>query len=99
MNKYDKAIKALTLVGAYAEDIKISDEFQLAIQALEKQVAKFVICKDWKGTRNTRYTCPNCNKNVRNDETYCHKCGQRIKFPKIVCENNKCKLDWSNIDE
>lgn len=38
---------------------------------------------DWQGTRLTRYKCPNCLKFVRNDETYCHKCGQHIIFPAI----------------
>lgn len=37
----------------------------------------------WKGYRNTRYKCPYCNKNVRNDEAYCHKCGQALMFPRI----------------
>lgn len=27
--------------------------------------------------------CPNCEKPVRNDDAYCHRCGQRLMFPKI----------------
>lgn len=39
--------------------------------------------ENWDGCRLTRYKCPKCLKYVRNGETYCHKCGQRILFPKI----------------
>lgn len=66
-----------------------------AKEALEKQIPKFVECKEWKGTRNTRYKCPYCGKNVRNDETYCHKCGQAVKFPKLKKVDNRLELDWN----
>lgn len=68
---------------------------ELAIEALEKQIPKFVECKEWKGIRNTRYKCPYCGKNVRNDETYCHKCGQAVKFPKLKKVDNRLELDWN----
>lgn len=39
--------------------------------------------ENWDGCRLTRYKCPKCLKYVRNDETYCHKCGQHLLFPRI----------------
>ena len=49
----------------------------------EKEIPKRVLWSGWKGTRDTRYKCPNCEKPVRNDDIYCHRCGQRLMFPKI----------------
>ena len=40
--------------------------------------------ENWDGCRLTRYKCPKCLKYVRNDETYCHKCGQHLLFPRIA---------------
>ena len=55
-----------------------------AIEELSgKATFKRVDFTEWKGTRYTRYGCPYCHKYVRNDETYCHKCGQALMFPKI----------------
>ena len=48
-----------------------------------KEITKRVLWSGWKGCRDTRYKCPNCEKPVRNDDTYCHRCGQRLMFPKI----------------
>lgn len=60
---------------------------QQAADAIEKLSAKAtpkrVGFAGWKGCRDTRYKCPYCNKYVRNDETYCHKCGQALMFPHI----------------
>jgi len=73
------------------EDIGTVEDFQ-------RLVAKMVSCpKGWRGTRDTRYICPCCKKAVRNDESYCHKCGQALLFPKQVYdkENNKIWLDFS----
>lgn len=59
-----------------------------AIKALpsaqpEKEKAKRVLWTGWKGCRDTRYKCPNCKKPVKNDDIYCHRCGQRLMFPHI----------------
>lgn len=58
-----------------------------AADAIEELVGKAtpkrVGFTKWKGYRDTRYKCPFCNKNVRNDEAYCHKCGQALMFPHI----------------
>ena len=48
-----------------------------------KATPKRVGFAGWKGCRDTRYKCPYCSKHVRNDETYCHKCGQALMFPRI----------------
>lgn len=48
-----------------------------------KEIPKRVLWTGWKGCRDTRYKCPNCEKPVRNDDTYCHRCGQRLLFPNV----------------
>lgn len=55
-----------------------------AIEELSaKATPKRVGFAGWKGCRDTRYKCPLCTKYVRNDEKYCHKCGQALMFPII----------------
>ena len=55
-----------------------------AIEELSaKATPKRVGFSGWKGCRDTRYKCPLCTKYVRNDEKYCHKCGQALMFPII----------------
>lgn len=49
----------------------------------EKEKAKRVLWTGWKGYRDTRYKCPSCKKPVKNDDVYCHRCGQRLMFPKV----------------
>ena len=49
----------------------------------EKEIPRRVLWSGWKGTRYTRYKCPNCNKTVKNDDVYCHRCGQKLMFPHI----------------
>ena len=49
----------------------------------EKEIAKRVLWTGWKGYRDTRYKCPNCKKPVKNDDIYCHRCGQKLMFPHI----------------
>ena len=49
----------------------------------EKEKAKRVLWTGWKGCRDTRYKCPNCKKPVKNDDIYCHRCGQKLMFPHI----------------
>lgn len=49
----------------------------------EKEISRRVLWSGWKGTRYTRYKCPNCNKPVKNDDVYCHRCGQKLMFPHI----------------
>ena len=64
-----------------------ASDYERAIAAIEdlsaKATPKRVGFNGWKGCRNTRYTCPFCKKYVRNDEKYCHKCGQSLMFPII----------------
>lgn len=50
---------------------------------IERDIPKRVLWTGWKGHRDTRYKCPTCNKPVRNDDNYCHRCGQHLMFPKI----------------
>ena len=49
----------------------------------EKEIPRRVLWSGWKGIRHTRYKCPNCKKPVKNDDVYCHRCGQKLMFPHI----------------
>lgn len=63
---------------------KLHKQAAYAIEELSaKATPKRVGFTGWKGCRDTRYKCPYCNKYVRNDEAYCHKCGQALMFPHI----------------
>lgn len=68
----------------------------------EKETAKRVLWSGWKGNRYTRYYCPNCKKLVRNDDVYCHRCGQKLMFPHISFsdyvpgEIQKIIVRWDN---
>ena len=63
--------------GTLSEAIKV-----LSAQP-EKETPKRVLWSGWKGYRDTRYKCPNCKKPVKNDDVYCHRCGQKLMFPHI----------------
>lgn len=62
------------------KEVKLAD---LPSTQPEKEIPKRVLWSGWKGTRYTRYNCPNCTKPVKNDDVYCHRCGQKLMFPKI----------------
>lgn len=53
------------------------------VPTVDRDIPKRVLWTGWKGHRDTRYKCPTCNKPVRNDDNYCHRCGQCLMFPKI----------------
>lgn len=83
--EYIKADEWLTSNHDIPLDIK-----NVLTTSLERQTAKRVCGKngeftidDYKGIRDTRYKCPCCSKYVKNDDIYCHRCGQKIIFPKI----------------
>lgn len=86
---YDELVKRLRNAAQWAnKGLVITPSVCLeaadAIEELsEKATPKRVGFTGWKGCRDTRYKCPYCNKHVRNDETYCHKCGQALMFPHI----------------
>ena len=86
---YEDLVKRLKIVAKWA-DKGLSIPPLLLLEAADvieglsaKATPKRVGFVGWKGYRDTRYKCPYCNKNVRNDETYCHKCGQALMFPRI----------------
>ena len=80
---YDELVKRLREHNGWALNETL-DQAADAIEELSaKATPKRVGFDGWKGYRNTRYKCPYCKKNVRNDETYCHKCGQALMFPRI----------------
>ena len=77
-----QAIDALYSVDEYnARSVKAIKDLPSAQP--EKEIAKRVLWTGWKGYRNTRYKCPNCKKPVKNDDIYCHRCGQKLMFPHI----------------
>ena len=71
---------------------------ELAIDALEKQIFKFVECKGWNGHSGTRYKCPTCKKIIRCGYEYCSNCGQAVKFPKTKLVDGRIVLDWSEVE-
>ena len=85
----DKATTALVF-SEETKDIKCKD-MKKVLDVLkkipsaepEKEISRRVLWSGWKGTRYTRYKCPNCNKPVKNDDVYCHRCGQKLMFPHI----------------
>lgn len=67
----------------YNENMLVNDLNALPAAEPEKEIPRRVLWSGWKGTRYTRYNCPNCNKPVKNDDVYCHRCGQKLMFPQI----------------
>ena len=83
-----------------ADDSELKETLAMAIEALEKQIRKYVECpKGWQGVRNTRYYCPNCKELTRQHEAYCHKCGQAVKYPKEVYDKKNNKMVLIKIEE
>lgn len=85
---YDELIKRIRNRRICIQQSGSLDDFPLlqeaadAIEKLsQKATPKRVGFTGWKGIRATRYKCPHCKKYVRNDEKYCHKCGQALMFP------------------
>ena len=77
-------------IGENTREVRLirAEKAQDALQNLpsaqpERDTPKRVLWTGWKGHRYTRYNCPNCKKPVRNDDVYCHRCGQRLMFPKV----------------
>lgn len=76
--------KIYHLIDVVASNIEFTDsEFGVISAALYKELPQRVEWTGWKGYRDTRYKCPNCKKPVRNDDHYCHRCGQRLIFPQV----------------
>lgn len=73
------------LKGTFVEYQEIAEKMINKIPSAqpEKEIAKRVLWSGWKGTRDTRYKCPMCKKPVKNDDVYCHRCGQKLMFPHI----------------
>ena len=79
----DAILRAEALVRAYGYRYAADAVRELPPVQPEKETAKRVLWTGWKGTRDTRYKCPNCKKPVKNDDVYCHRCGQKLMFPHI----------------
>lgn len=79
----EKLTNNLTYMHTFGADRSIDLIEELPSVEAERDTPKRVLWTGWKGYRDTRYKCPSCNKPVRNDDAYCHRCGQRLMFPKI----------------
>ena len=82
----DAIMKIAEHLGIPADNwMKIAEEWMKDVPSAqsEKEIAKRVLWTGWKGYRDTRYKCPNCKKPVKNDDIYCHRCGQKLMFPHI----------------
>lgn len=77
------AIDSIQYAGKIGKQTCIDILKRLPSAQPPKEIPKRVLWSGWKGCRDTRYKCPNCEKPVRNDDAYCHRCGQRLMFPKI----------------
>lgn len=84
INEWIKAFRENGHKESAADACLIQDGIiQLPSAQPEKETPKRVLWSGWKGTRDTRYKCPNCKKPVRNTDIYCHRCGQKLMFPNI----------------
>ena len=101
MNKTLEKLKEYIESGAYKYSGPVigKEEVQMCMDALEKQIFKFVECKGWNGHSGTRYKCPTCKKIIRCGYEYCSNCGQAVKFPKTKLVDGRIVLDWSGIDD
>jgi hypothetical protein len=83
-DKYSVGLRnGLRVCKAYIDGLEPEYEECKPSVEPEKETAKRVIWTGWKGCRDTRYKCPNCKKPVKNDDVYCHRCGQKLMFPHI----------------
>jgi hypothetical protein len=80
---YDWSEHSMTDAEAWHIRQVIGDIKSMPSAQPEKETAKRVLWTGWKGFRDTRYKCPSCKKPVKNDDVYCHRCGQKLMFPHI----------------
>lgn len=77
-NKLMEAIEEMTLLGTGKQyDTEHTDEevFWIAIEALEKQVAKKPMFKiEWV------FVCPTCDAVVAKHLSHCNECGQKLDW-------------------
>ena len=70
-----EAIKYIENHGYFSDDVK-----DIAIKALEKQIAKKPVRKPNLDWTNEEVTCPSCNRNVsKYRNKYCD-CGQKLNW-------------------
>ena len=73
-NFHDKGM----LSNLYKEHVGVIEMCDLAISALEKQVAKKTIVKFHKDWDADFPYCPVCDTPIDIVDDYCYKCGQRL---------------------
>ena len=84
MNDTERAIKTLEARKKFVADINLDAHiaYNLAIQALEKQIPKKV--KQYNDKSIFIYEgvfyCPSCQENVSMDDVYCCQCGQSLDW-------------------
>jgi len=84
MNDLIDRAEAIRIASGYCHPANIAEELRKLPAAVpDRDKSKRVLWTVWKGYRYTRYRCPSCKKMVKNDDVYCHKCGQKLMFPQI----------------
>ena len=58
--------------------------FEMAIESLEKQIAKKTKIKDERHTINFMFCCANCNELVGFPQSHCVKCRQTLDWSEVV---------------
>lgn len=88
--------EAMQRIDDISRDIELSKMLKFS---LYRMIPRFVLVpKGFEGISRTRYHCPSCKAMTRDHEKFCHKCGQAVKYPKVVVSKaeNKLVLDWSD---
>ena len=61
--------------------IDYAEAFEVAIEALEKQIPKRAILDAIFPSGIEWYLCPTCNyNNIEKSDSYCHACGQALDW-------------------
>lgn len=93
----------ITVHGGDCAHLYYDHAIEMAIKALEKQIPKEPIQKEFKSYNgecfNFYYTCPTCGKKVEVDDNEVYateyypscECGQRIKWDDIL---NEFEMKW-----
>lgn len=83
---YEEAIRKidsqkLQFLEDYVDYSGISEAYDMAIEALEKQIPKKpIITRNEHSTRIIGYGCPACHKDVKGSDFYCWSCGQKLRW-------------------
>lgn len=90
INRADKCDRDCAKCDLLRDAEELLKAYNMAISALEKQIAKKPRLSHLSTRRKRLYICPNCSNqclskeaNERQDNRYCWDCGQRIDWSEI----------------